>query len=186
MPPRSSANSACPWSRPSPWHATATASSSSGSKALPHAGRVASPSHGANPILRRSSARSAKCAASCARSATPSPSGSRALRQHRCAGAASGRRARDPRGAAVPGVPGRVQLGRGADGHDRRQHRGARRSSCSSTLPDGPLRSLLVDGIIAGVGSVLVFLPQILILFFFILRSRTPATCRARPSCSTA
>jgi ferrous iron transport protein B len=36
-------------------------------------------------------------------------------------------------------------------------------------LPDGALRSLLVDGIIAGVGSVLVFLPQILILFFFIL-----------------
>jgi ferrous iron transport protein B len=37
------------------------------------------------------------------------------------------------------------------------------------TLPDGALRSLLIDGVIAGVGSVLVFLPQILILFFFIL-----------------
>ncbi|PWF45042.1 ferrous iron transporter B [Massilia glaciei] len=36
-------------------------------------------------------------------------------------------------------------------------------------LPDGLLRSLLVDGILGGVGSVLVFLPQILILFFFIL-----------------
>jgi ferrous iron transport protein B len=36
-------------------------------------------------------------------------------------------------------------------------------------LPDGALRSLLVDGVVAGVGSVLVFLPQILILFFFIL-----------------
>lgn len=36
-------------------------------------------------------------------------------------------------------------------------------------LPDGPLRSLLVDGIIAGLGSVVVFLPQILILFAFIL-----------------
>ncbi len=36
-------------------------------------------------------------------------------------------------------------------------------------LPEGALRSLLVDGIIAGVGGVLVFLPQILILFFFIL-----------------
>jgi len=33
----------------------------------------------------------------------------------------------------------------------------------------GPLRSLLVDGVIAGAGGVLVFLPQILILFFFIL-----------------
>jgi ferrous iron transport protein B len=36
-------------------------------------------------------------------------------------------------------------------------------------LPQGALRSLLVDGVIAGVGGVLVFLPQILILFFFIL-----------------
>jgi len=36
-------------------------------------------------------------------------------------------------------------------------------------LPDGPLRSLLVDGVIAGIGAVLVFLPQILILFTFIL-----------------
>ena len=36
-------------------------------------------------------------------------------------------------------------------------------------LPAGPLRGLLVDGVIAGVGSVLVFLPQILILFLFIL-----------------
>lgn len=36
-------------------------------------------------------------------------------------------------------------------------------------MTDGPLRSLLVDGVIAGVGGVLVFLPQILILFFFIL-----------------
>jgi ferrous iron transport protein B len=36
-------------------------------------------------------------------------------------------------------------------------------------LPAGPLRSLLVGGVIAGAGSVLVFLPQILILFFFIL-----------------
>ena len=40
------------------------------------------------------------------------------------------------------------------------------------SLPDGALRSLLVDGVIAGVGSVLVFLPQILILFFFILAAR--------------
>jgi ferrous iron transport protein B len=39
----------------------------------------------------------------------------------------------------------------------------------AGTLPVGPLRSLLVDGVIAGAGAVLVFLPQILILFFFIL-----------------
>jgi ferrous iron transport protein B len=37
-----------------------------------------------------------------------------------------------------------------------------------NTLPEGLLRSLLVDGIIAGVGSVLVFIPQIGILFFFL------------------
>lgn len=36
-------------------------------------------------------------------------------------------------------------------------------------VPAGLLRSLLVDGIIAGVGGVIVFLPQILILFLFIL-----------------
>ncbi|WP_147652108.1 ferrous iron transport protein B [Vulcaniibacterium gelatinicum] len=36
-------------------------------------------------------------------------------------------------------------------------------------LPEGPLASLIADGIIAGVGSVVVFLPQILILFAFIL-----------------
>ncbi len=38
-----------------------------------------------------------------------------------------------------------------------------------SALPEGPLNSLLVDGVIAGAGGVLVFLPQIIILFFFIL-----------------
>ena len=36
-------------------------------------------------------------------------------------------------------------------------------------MPDGVLRSLLVNGVIAGAGGVLVFLPQILILFLFIL-----------------
>ncbi len=36
-------------------------------------------------------------------------------------------------------------------------------------MAEGPLRSLLVDGVLAGAGGVLVFLPQILILFFFIL-----------------
>jgi len=37
------------------------------------------------------------------------------------------------------------------------------------SMAEGPLRSLLVDGVIAGAGGVLVFLPQILILFAFIL-----------------
>ena len=39
----------------------------------------------------------------------------------------------------------------------------------SAVLPPGPVRGLLLDGVIAGTGSVLVFLPQILILFLFIL-----------------
>ena len=38
-----------------------------------------------------------------------------------------------------------------------------------AVLPDGPLRGLLVDGVIAGLGGVVVFLPQILVLFAFIL-----------------
>jgi ferrous iron transport protein B len=38
-----------------------------------------------------------------------------------------------------------------------------------SVMPDTALRSLLLDGVLAGAGSVLVFLPLILILFFFIL-----------------
>ena len=37
-----------------------------------------------------------------------------------------------------------------------------------SHLPDGQLKSLIVDGIIAGVGSVLVFIPQIAVLFIFL------------------
>lgn len=42
-------------------------------------------------------------------------------------------------------------------------------AAVAAGLPPGPLRGLLIDGVLAGVGSVLVFLPQILILFFFIL-----------------
>lgn len=39
----------------------------------------------------------------------------------------------------------------------------------AARLPEGPLAGLLVDGVIAGTGGVIVFLPQILILFAFIL-----------------
>ena len=35
-------------------------------------------------------------------------------------------------------------------------------------LPDGPIKDMVVDGIIGGVGGVIVFLPNILILYFFI------------------
>jgi len=38
-----------------------------------------------------------------------------------------------------------------------------------AALPASLLKGLLIDGVLAGVGSVLVFLPQIIILFFFIL-----------------
>lgn len=38
----------------------------------------------------------------------------------------------------------------------------------SSFIPDGMLQDMIVDGIVGGVGGVIVFLPNILILFFFI------------------
>ena len=41
---------------------------------------------------------------------------------------------------------------------------------------------MVVDGAIAGVGAVITFLPQILILFFFILLLEGPATWSAPPS----
>ncbi len=37
----------------------------------------------------------------------------------------------------------------------------------TQSMPEGPLRDLVVDGVIAGVGAVVIFLPQILVLFFF-------------------
>ena len=42
-------------------------------------------------------------------------------------------------------------------------------AAVAGVIPDGIFQSLIVDGLIAGVGSVLVFLPQILILFLFII-----------------
>ncbi|HEY3851742.1 MAG TPA: ferrous iron transporter B [Steroidobacteraceae bacterium] len=41
--------------------------------------------------------------------------------------------------------------------------------SLRAAMPDSLLKGLLVDGVLAGAGSVFVFLPQIIILFFFIL-----------------
>ncbi len=46
---------------------------------------------------------------------------------------------------------------------------GAIASAVEADIADGPLRGLLVEGVIGGVGGVIVFLPQILILFAFIL-----------------
>lgn len=45
---------------------------------------------------------------------------------------------------------------------------GALSAAVSSLMPDGPLRSLLVDGIIGGVGGVMSFVPLIVILFFLL------------------
>ncbi|HEV8129092.1 MAG TPA: ferrous iron transport protein B [Candidatus Eisenbacteria bacterium] len=45
---------------------------------------------------------------------------------------------------------------------------GALGSAVHAALPAGPVRSLLVDGVIAGAGTVAAFLPQLAILFFFI------------------
>ncbi|HVN01083.1 MAG TPA: ferrous iron transport protein B [Caulobacteraceae bacterium] len=42
-------------------------------------------------------------------------------------------------------------------------------AAIGGVLPDGLLRSFLCDGLISGVGSVVVFLPQILVLFLFII-----------------
>lgn len=38
----------------------------------------------------------------------------------------------------------------------------------STSMPDGPIKDMIVDGIIGGVGAVIIFLPQILILYAFI------------------
>ena len=46
---------------------------------------------------------------------------------------------------------------------------GAGGAALAALLPDGPLQSLVTDGIFAGVGTVVEFLPQILLLFLFIL-----------------
>ncbi|WP_288318414.1 ferrous iron transport protein B [Xylanibacter caecicola] len=45
---------------------------------------------------------------------------------------------------------------------------GALGNFVSSTMADGPLKDMISDGIIGGVGAVIVFLPQILILYMFI------------------
>lgn len=41
-------------------------------------------------------------------------------------------------------------------------------STLGGLLPEGPVRDMIIDGALAGVGAVIVFLPQILILYFFI------------------
>ncbi len=38
----------------------------------------------------------------------------------------------------------------------------------AGVLPEGPIRGLLVDGVIAGIGGTVIFLPQIVLLFFLL------------------
>ena len=83
-------------------------------------------------------------------------------------GAAPGRRPRAPRHRAVPDVPGGVLVGEGAAEPDQHRRAGRERLPERAPAPPGPLRGLLLDGVVAGTGSVLVFLPQILILFFIL------------------
>lgn len=42
-------------------------------------------------------------------------------------------------------------------------------AQAATWLPDGPLRGLVADGLLSGLGTVLGFLPEIVVLFFFIL-----------------
>ncbi|MEM8827325.1 MAG: ferrous iron transport protein B, partial [Pseudomonadota bacterium] len=46
---------------------------------------------------------------------------------------------------------------------------GALQDVVRGALPDGPIRGFLIEGLLAGVGAVIIFLPQIVILFAFIL-----------------
>ncbi len=46
---------------------------------------------------------------------------------------------------------------------------GAIADQVRASIPQGPARDFITEGVLSGVGSVVVFLPQILILFFFIL-----------------
>ena len=50
-------------------------------------------------------------------------------------------------------------------------------SVVDTTMSEGPLKDLIVEGIIGGVGGVIVFLPNILILYFVYRSWKTPATC---------
>jgi len=52
----------------------------------------------------------------------------------------------------------------------------------SAHMQDSLLKSLMVDGIIAGVGGVVIFLPQILILFLFILLLEDSGYCWRIPA----
>jgi ferrous iron transport protein B len=115
----------------------------------------------------------------------PSARTARAERPRRCDRAAPGVRAADPRADPVPGVSGRVRVGavpmdaiKNGVADDRRLgRRGCCRRACS--------RICWSTACSPGVGSVLVFLPQIMILFFLHPAPRGRAICRARRSCST-
>ena len=140
--------------------------------------------HGAVPAAKMPSRPRRTCAACWRPRLQPAARQSLGRAGRRAAAASAGAASWSAGRGDVPDLPGGVQLGRDAHGLDRGGHGGARNTAAH--LPAGRCASLLVDGVIAGAGAVLVFLPQILILFFFILAARgLAATCRAPPTCST-
>ena len=88
-------------------------------------------------------------------------------RSHRSAAHAQGAGADRLRAADAHGLPIGLRLGAAADGRHRRRLRRAGRLGRIADA-EGALQSLVVNGVIGGVGGVLQFLPQILILFTFI------------------
>ena len=87
------------------------------------------------------------------------------------------RRIHEPAGAghdrAVPGdgnrFPGSLCLGRRRLMDAIDEGTAVLGAAIATSLPDGAFASFVADGVVAGVGSVIVFLPQILILFLFII-----------------
>ena len=53
----------------------------------------------------------------------------------------------------------------------------------SAVMPEGPLRDLLIDGVIGGIAGTVVFLPQICLLFFMISLLEDTGVPRARRVC---
>ena len=59
------------------------------------------------------------------------------------------------------------------------------REGADAVLPDGQLKSLVLSGIIDGVGGVMSFVPLIMLIFLQIAFLKIPGTWRAWPTCST-
>ena len=62
-------------------------------------------------------------------------------------------------------LPADLRLGGAGDGRDRRRHRLGRAAACTRRCRPASSTDFVADALIAGVGSVIVFLPQIVLLF---------------------